>query len=219
MFTRRRTKRKSAGLKKLQRSPLSLIRSTGVTVGASVIDIGGGTSRLVDALINEGFETVTVLDISEKALAIAKARLGVARRQSAMGGGGRDEMGSIGYLRRLARPCGLSFPDRSGGSCCLCRAQVHKAVRPGGHVIIGTFAPDGPERCSGLQVVRHDAASLGQMLGSEFELVETWRHFHRTPTGALQPFSFCRFQRRTGSLVRLNATIVKVARHASASPL
>jgi hypothetical protein len=64
--------------------------------------------------------------------------------------------------------------------------RVTKAVRPGGHVIIGTFAPDGPERCSGLPVVRHDARTLGELLGPSFELVESKRHEHKTPGGVIQ---------------------------------
>jgi hypothetical protein len=73
--------------------------------------------------------------------------------------------------------------------------RVAKAVRVGGHVIIGTFAPDGPERCSGLPVIRHDAASLGELLGPSFELAENWRHDHQTPAGAIQKFQFSRFRR------------------------
>jgi hypothetical protein len=73
--------------------------------------------------------------------------------------------------------------------------QVSRAVRTGGHVIIGTFALDGPERCSGLPAVRHDAASLSGMLGSAFELIESRQHAHQTPTGAAQRFQFCRFRR------------------------
>ena len=68
--------------------------------------------------------------------------------------------------------------------------RVIRAVRAGGHVIIGTFAPDGPERCSGLPVVRHDARSLGELLGSSFELAESRRHDHQTPGGAIQKFQF-----------------------------
>jgi len=73
--------------------------------------------------------------------------------------------------------------------------RVLRAVRPGGHVIIGTFALDGPERCSGLPVVRHDAASLGQLLGPSFEFVESKRHDHHTPAGFIQRFQFSRFRR------------------------
>jgi hypothetical protein len=70
-----------------------------------------------------------------------------------------------------------------------------RAVCPGGHVIIATFAPEGPERCSGLPVVRHDAASLSALLGPSFELMETRRHDHTTPAGAVQRFQFSRFRR------------------------
>ena len=73
--------------------------------------------------------------------------------------------------------------------------RVSRAVRPGGHVIIGTFALDGPEKCSGLPVVRHDAASIGAVLGPSFALVESRRHEHRTPAGAIQRFQFSRFRR------------------------
>jgi len=72
---------------------------------------------------------------------------------------------------------------------------VRQAVRSGGHVIIGTFALDGPERCSGLPVVRHDAASIGAVLGASFEFAETRGHDHRTPSGSVQRFQFSRFRR------------------------
>jgi hypothetical protein len=73
--------------------------------------------------------------------------------------------------------------------------RVSKAVRVGGYAIIGTFAPDGPERCSGLPVVCHDTASLGELLGPSFELAEKRRHDHQTPAGAIQKFQFSRFRR------------------------
>jgi hypothetical protein len=75
-------------------------------------------------------------------------------------------------------------------------ARVTRAVRPGGHVIIGTFAPDGPERCSGLPVMRHDAASIGAVLGQRFALIESRAHDHMTPAGRIQRFQFSLFRRR-----------------------
>jgi hypothetical protein len=75
---------------------------------------------------------------------------------------------------------------------------VQNAVRPGGHIIIGTFAPDGPERCSGLPVHRHDAASIGEVLGPSFKFIEIRREDHQTPGGSIQRFQFSRFQRQTG---------------------
>ena len=74
-------------------------------------------------------------------------------------------------------------------------ARLIKAVKPGGHAIIATFAPDGPERCSGLPVVRYDAESLRRVVGDAFELIETLRHEHRTPWGSEQHFQFSLFRR------------------------
>jgi 2-polyprenyl-3-methyl-5-hydroxy-6-metoxy-1,4-benzoquinol methylase len=128
---------------------LDLIRSTGVSTGASIIDIGGGASRLVDALMDEGFAAVTILDLSQKALAIAKTRLGslgakvrwvVADVTTWEPSGTYDVWHDRAAFHFLTEP-----KDRAAYA-----KRVSKAVRPGGHVIIGTFAPDGPERCSGL---------------------------------------------------------------------
>jgi 2-polyprenyl-3-methyl-5-hydroxy-6-metoxy-1,4-benzoquinol methylase len=173
---------------------LDLIRSTGVNAGASIIDIGGGASRLVDPLLDEGFEAVTVLDLSKNALATAKARLG------AFGAKVRWVVTDVTtweptetydvWHDRAAFHFLTEPKDRAAYA-----ERVSRAVRPGGHVIIGTFALDGPERCSGLPVVRHDAASLSEMLGSAFELMESRQHVHQTPRGATQRFQFCRFRR------------------------
>ena len=77
-------------------------------------------------------------------------------------------------------------------------ARLRRALRPGGHAIIGTFAPDGPERCSGLLVSRYDASSLAETLGSGFALIDTRRHEHVTPSGATQKFQFTTFRREPG---------------------
>jgi 2-polyprenyl-3-methyl-5-hydroxy-6-metoxy-1,4-benzoquinol methylase len=180
-----------------QESPtisLDLIRETGTRVGASIIDIGGGASRLVDALMNQGFEAVTILDLSQKALEITKARLGalgakvkwiVADVTTWEPPQTYDVWHDRAAFHFLTEPA-----DRAAYA-----ERVSRAVRPGGHVIIGTFALDGPERCSGLPVVRHDAASLGEILGGAFELMETRRHGHQTPMNATQWFQFSRFRR------------------------
>jgi len=173
---------------------LDLIRATGVIATASIIDIGGGASRLVDTLLDEGFKAVTVLDLSAKALAKSKVRLGesgehvqwiVADITTWEPSQTYDVWHDRAALHFLTDP-----KDRAAYA-----ERVSRAVRPGGHVIIGTFAPDGPERCSGLPIVRHDAASLGKILGPSFELVESRRHDHQTPTGFTQRFQFSRFQR------------------------
>jgi 2-polyprenyl-3-methyl-5-hydroxy-6-metoxy-1,4-benzoquinol methylase len=180
-----------------QESPeisLDLIRATGANVDSSIIDIGGGASRLVDALLDEGFAAITVLDLSEKALATAKARLG-ARSASikwiAADVTTWEPTQTYDVWHDRAAFHFLTEPkDRAAYV-----ERILRAVRPGGHVIIGTFAPDGPERCSGLPVVRHDAASLAKMLGAAFELIESRNHAHQTPAGAIQRFQFSRFRR------------------------
>ncbi len=172
---------------------LDFIRSTGVSADAAIIDVGGGASRLVDFLIDEGYSSIAVLDLSEKALTISGSRLGargvhvnwivadVTRWQPTRTFDVWHDRAAFHFLIEPA--------DRSAYAEC-----VRKAVRVGGHVIIGTFAPDGPERCSGLPVCRHDSDTLGAVLGHSFKLIESRRHDHTTPGGATQRFQFSRFQ-------------------------
>lgn len=173
---------------------LDLIRATGVDRKAAIIDIGGGASRLVDALLDDGFEDVTVLDLSEAALATSQARLGVRAAPV-------DWLLADVTVWEPPRAYDV-WHDRAvfhflmqSEEQAAYAAQVLKGVRVGGHVIVGTFAPDGPERCSGLPVVRHDAASIGAVLGGVFTLVESRRHDHRTPAGTIQRFQFSRFKK------------------------
>jgi 2-polyprenyl-3-methyl-5-hydroxy-6-metoxy-1,4-benzoquinol methylase len=180
-----------------QESPaisLELIRATGVKTDASIIDIGGGASRLADALLDAGFQAITILDLSEKALVTSKARLG--ERSAKVKWVAADvtlwqpsELYDVWHDRAAFHF--LTDPkDRAAYA-----ERVLRAVRAGGQVIIGTFALDGPERCSGLPCVRYDAVSLGNILGPSFELVESRNHAHQTPAGIIQRFQFSRFRR------------------------
>lgn len=172
---------------------LDFIQATGVAADASIIDIGGGASRLADALVAKGYCSVSVLDVSERALATSRDRLGLRAKDitwivADVTAWQPDKNYHLWHDRAafhfLTEPA-----DRVAYAEC-----VRKAVRPGGHVIIGTFAPEGPERCSGLPVVRHDAASIGETLGPSFKLIESHRHDHKTPGGTVQRFQFSRFQ-------------------------
>jgi SAM-dependent methyltransferase len=173
---------------------LELIRSAGATRLSSIVDIGGGASRLVDALVDGGYEAVTVLDLSESALAAARARLGPTAAEVtwivADAVGWRPRQRYDVWHDRAAFHFLTDATDQAAYAACL-----REALRPGGHAIIATFALDGPERCSGLPVVRYDAASLGNVLGDVFSLIETKRHDHRTPTGNTQRFQFSVFRR------------------------
>ena len=173
---------------------LDLIRRSGAHSGTSIIDIGGGASRLVDALLDGGYRTISVLDLSEKALSVALARLGPRASQvrwiEADVTRWEPEQRYDLWHDRAAFHFLADPNDRA--------AYVDRLMRgtsPGAQVILGTFAFDGPERCSGLPVVRHDANSLKQALGESFELEETRPYEHRTPWGSFQRFQFSRFSK------------------------
>jgi trans-aconitate methyltransferase len=173
---------------------LALIHATGVPRDAAIVDVGGGASRLVDALLQDGYSAMTVLDLSEQALATAKARLGVSAasvRWIATDVTTWEPATTFDVWHDRAAFHFLTEPeDRSAYI-----ARALKALRPGGHLIIGTFAPDGPERCSGLPVQRYGASLLAETLGQSFQLVDARSHEHVTPMGRVQRFQFSRFRR------------------------
>ncbi len=173
---------------------VDLIHAAGAGPDAAIIDIGGGASRLVDALLNDGFRDLTVLDVSREALAKSNARLGA----HAVSVKWLTADVTVWQPQRLydvwhdrAAMHFLTAPDERTAYA----ERVSRAVRRGGHVIIATFAPDGPERCSGLPVLRQDAAALAALLGPSFDLIESRRHDHTTPAGIQQRFQFSRFRR------------------------
>ena len=162
---------------------------------ASIVDVGGGASRLVDALLDAGYPRPAVLDVSETALARARSRLGerAARVQWITSDVTRwrpDRTYDVWHDRALFHF--LVDPAERR----LYRDVLGAALATGGQVIIGTFAPDGPERCSGLPVVRYDAAALAAELGPGYHLAETLVEDHLTPKGKVQRFQFCRLERR-----------------------
>jgi SAM-dependent methyltransferase len=173
---------------------LELIALTGLSEDAAIIDIGGGASRIVDDLLARKFRRLTVLDLSGAALAAARERLG-------------DHGADVQWLTADVtkwepketydlwhdRAAFHFLTDQADQSAYVDRLK--RAVRPAGHAIIGTFAPDGPERCSGLPIVRHDADTLAKILGSDFVLTDSRRHDHATPWGAVQRFQFSTFRR------------------------
>jgi trans-aconitate methyltransferase len=173
---------------------LELIELVGAKPGSGIIDIGGGASRLVDCLVSRGYEDVTVLDLSEAALAAARSRVGEsAGRVTWVAADVTIWEPSRTYDIWHDRAAFHFLTEREDQAAYI--ARLRRAVRPGGHAIIGTFAPDGPERCSGLLVSRYDAAALAATLGRGFELIDARRHEHVTPWGATQKFQFSTFRR------------------------
>ncbi len=162
---------------------------------ASIVDIGGGASRLVDALLAHGFGAITVLDLSDAALQSAKARLGEqgasVRWIAADATSWQPPQAFDIWHDRAAFHFLVEENDRAAYI-----DRLHAGVKAGGYAIIATFAPDGPEKCSGLPVQRYSPESLSKTIGSAFDLVEHRDHRHVTPWGAAQSFQFSVLRRR-----------------------
>jgi SAM-dependent methyltransferase len=170
---------------------LSMIRRVAADRSAAIIDVGGGASTLVDGLLGDGYERVTVLDVSGAALAAASARVA--------GDAARVTWLEADILGTALPPHAYDVWHDRAVFHFLTDAvdrrryveQVRAAVRPGGHVIVAAFASDGPARCSGLEVARYAPRELHAQFGSDFQLLEGAREEHLTPAGAIQPFTYC----------------------------
>ena len=170
---------------------LNLIQATGVPLSAPIIDVGGGASTLVDDLLAAGFSALTVLDLSAAALEATKTRVGARAAQvqwleddvtqAALPSHRFDVWHDRAVFHFLT-----NVDDRAAYV-----AQVLHAVKPGGHVIVATFAQDGPTQCSGLPVMRYSAAELHAQFGEPFELVKHKTDAHHTPFGTVQQFVYC----------------------------
>jgi len=173
---------------------LRALEQFGVPPSAALIDVGGGASNLVDALIERGWTNLTVLDIAAPALESVKARLGPAARNV------RWEVADITEWRPTrtydvwhdrAVFHFLTEPEER----LAYRRALEEALADNGLAIIATFALDGPERCSGLPVQRYDATGLARELGPKAQLIDSWREQHTTPGGGTQAFTWCAFRR------------------------
>ena len=170
---------------------LDLIEQAGAGASASVIDVGGGESTLVDDLLTRGYENITVLDISQTAIDANKKRLGTPseRVHWLVADITRDELGPSAYDVWHDRAV-FHFLTSPSDRVAYAR-QVTRAVKHGGSVIVSTFGPEGPTKCSGLEVVRYDAESLHQQFGARFRLLDSREEMHHTPFGAVQQFLYC----------------------------
>jgi 2-polyprenyl-3-methyl-5-hydroxy-6-metoxy-1,4-benzoquinol methylase len=170
---------------------LALIERAADGYSASIIDVGGGESTLADDLLARGYEDITVLDVSQTAVDVTKKRLGLAAEQIhwlvADITEAHLEPGAYDVWHDRAV---FHFLTASDHRTAYVR-QVSHAVKPGGHVIISTFGPEGPTKCSGLDVLRYDAESLHDQFGVRFRLVESSKELHHTPFGTTQQFLFC----------------------------
>jgi 2-polyprenyl-3-methyl-5-hydroxy-6-metoxy-1,4-benzoquinol methylase len=170
---------------------LALIDKTAGSTAAAIIDVGGGEATLVDDLLARGYDDVTVLDISQAAIDVARQRVGNA--------GGKVDW-RVADITEAALPesrydvwhdrAVFHFLTRPEQRQAYVR-QVARAMRPGGSVIVATFGPEGPTKCSGLDIVRYDAAALHDQFGARFRLIDSTVELHTTPFGTTQQFVYC----------------------------
>lgn len=173
---------------------IRFIEELNLAKDAPIIDVGGGDSLLVDALIEKGYTDITVLDISEVAIANAQRRLG-------------NKVHLVTWVISDI----LDFQPVRNYACWHDRAVFHfvtdhqsighyttlmkRALKDGGALVIGTFAEDGPEKCSNLPVQRYSQKALTNLLQPSFTKIRCVNQVHQTPFNTLQSFTFCSFKR------------------------
>jgi SAM-dependent methyltransferase len=170
---------------------LRFIEEARLSPTASILDVGGGASTLVDDLLDRGFRNVTVLDLSASAIDLARARLGAR---------------AAGVTWLVGDVLGIELPghhfdfwhDRAVFHFLTERAArqryvaaVRHALKPNGHIVVATFGPSGPDRCSGLPVARYNAEGIHEQFGNEFQNVGGSSETHQTPWGTEQEFVYC----------------------------
>jgi SAM-dependent methyltransferase len=177
---------------------LALIEEAGIAPAAAVLDVGGGTSKLAGMLLAAGYTDLTVADISPAALARTRADLGETAQQITWV---KADVRSHDFARvfdlwhdRAVLHFMVKDADRDAYLSVL-----RRTLGPVGHLILATFGPDGPTRCSGLPVLRYAADDLGEILGTEFELISTLSHSHQTPGRRAQEFTYTHFRRTLSS--------------------
>lgn len=173
---------------------LDFIEKLNIPLAARIIDVGGGDSLLVDHLLDLGFEDLTVLDISSAAIERAQQRLG-------------DRASGVKWIIKDV----VKYDPDEKYDLWHDRAAFHfltneedisryvsiaeKGVKPGGHLVIGSFSEEGPHKCSGLEITQYSERSLSQRFERSFRKIESLKVDHTTPSGALQNYIFCSFKR------------------------
>jgi SAM-dependent methyltransferase len=168
-----------------------LILDSGVARSDSIIDVGGGASTLVDDLLRDGYGALTVLDLSAAALAAAQRRLGRRAREVQWVEADITTVALPLHAYDLWHDRAVFHFLTSPEQRAVYVQAVIRAVKPGGHVIVATFAEDGPTQCSGLPVMRYRADDLHAEFGQPFELLKHEKEAHHTPFGTVQKFVYC----------------------------
>ncbi|MCQ3929167.1 MAG: SAM-dependent methyltransferase [Chloroflexi bacterium] len=175
---------------------LEIIKNTGIPHDAKIIDVGGGSSTLVDFLLDADFQNITVLDISAASLQNTQLRLGESvNRVTWLEGDITQTSLPAEFYDVWHDRAVFHFLTRPEDRAAYVRLARH-ALKPSGHIIVATFAPDGPTHCSGLEVARYDPEHLHGEFGEPFELVESHHELHHTPFGTDQSFIYCYCKKR-----------------------
>jgi len=170
---------------------LEIVQKIAPDRSVAIVDVGGGESTLADDLLARGYQNVAVLDVSPTAIDVTKRRLGRAADsvQWIVGDITSAELPSSAYDVWHDRAV-FHFLTEKEQRAAYAR-QVARGVKPGGYVLVSTFGPEGPTKCSGLEVVRYDAESLHAEFGVRFRLLESLKELHETPLGTTQQFLYC----------------------------
>lgn len=174
---------------------LSWIKGLDLAVDAPIIDVGGGASTLVDDLLDAGYRAIAVLDISERALSSAQARLGRKARRVTWLDGDITSIALPPHRYELWHDRAVLHFLTTLEQQRKYRDNLVEALKPGGHLLIGTFAPEAPPNCSGLPVQRYSPQQLQKTLGEGFELKRHHKELHITPDGTEQMYLYCHFRR------------------------
>lgn len=175
------------------KTSLNLIESLNLDKSAPIIDVGGGASTLVDDLLVTGYSALTVLDLSGAALEIAKKRISSNSEKVQWQEADVTEVEFSNHQFEVWHDRAVfHFLTKLDEREAYIRNVIH-SVRPSGHIIISTFADDGPTQCSGLPVMRYSANALHAEFGENFFLKEHFKEDHSTPFGTTQKFVFCHF--------------------------
>lgn len=176
------------------KTSLDWIKALNLDLDAPIIDIGGGASTLIDDLLEAGYRNITVLDISDGALSALKTRLGRKAEQVTWLVGDVTSVDLPAHRYALWHDRAVFHFLTTAEQQDKYRNQLLKALRPGGHMIMGTFAPEAPPKCSGLPVQRYNPEQLATVLGEDLELKRHCKELHITPGGVEQMYLYCHFQ-------------------------
>jgi 2-polyprenyl-3-methyl-5-hydroxy-6-metoxy-1,4-benzoquinol methylase len=174
---------------------LGLVKATGIDLDARILDVGGGASPLVDGLLDRGFKNIEILDLTESAFDHSRSRLGPRSERVTWTTEDVTTFRAARAIDLWHDRAVLHFLTRDHDRELYVQSLI-ESLAPTGHVIIATFALDGPRKCSGLKVVRYGSHEMTTLLGGGFQLLEIVHETHLTPGETEQRFTYFRFQRQ-----------------------